>query len=72
MYICALCGCRVGPNVPLLKRIAETRSVRYPRREEVNCIRKDGKLKYTDDPGGVGREIVEEQNLCPDCFASAM
>jgi len=48
----------------------ETRVVKYPWREKAHCFRKDGKITFKDDPGGVGHEIVEEKNLCPDCFAS--
>lgn len=28
---------------------------------------KDGRPKKTDDPGGVGFEIVREVVVCPDC-----
>jgi hypothetical protein len=69
MYICALCGRRVGPNIPLNKRAVETRVVRYPKREEAHCFSKNGKLTIKDDPGGAGQENVKEQNLCSECLA---
>jgi hypothetical protein len=70
MYLCALCGRSVGPNIPLHKRVVETRVVTYPRRENAHLFRKNGKIMLKDDPGGGGHEIVEEQDLCPECFAS--
>jgi hypothetical protein len=46
--------------------------VKYPRREKAHWYCRDGKIIVKDDPGGVGQEIVREENVCPECFASTM
>jgi hypothetical protein len=45
----------------------ETRRRKYPFREKANLLMKDGRLKKTDDSGGVGYEIVREILVCPSC-----
>jgi hypothetical protein len=47
--------------------LLETRFRQYPPRPKANQIVRDGKVKYIDDPGGKGYEIVKEVTACPRC-----
>jgi hypothetical protein len=51
--------------------VVETRRREYPFRSKANQFRKDGKVEKTDDPGGVGREIVREILVCQACSEGA-
>lgn len=53
MYICENCEAQVGPRIGSNLVTIETRHKVYPPRG--------------NDPGGVGREIVKEIRVCPDC-----
>ena len=67
MYRCEQCKEVVGPRIPMLREVVETRVKLYPLRKEVNHVKKRGKLVWVDDAGGEGREIVRELSLCARC-----
>ena len=69
MYRCEQCNEVVGPRIPMLREVVETRVKLYPVREEVNRVKNKRKNKYVwvDDAGGEGREIVRELRLCARC-----
>jgi hypothetical protein len=69
MYTCELCKRVVPPKTKAYRIVLETRFRRYPARADVNRVVKEGKVHYTNDPGGQGREIVHEALVCPDCAA---
>jgi hypothetical protein len=62
-----VCGGVAPANTSAIRQVVETRRRKYPFREKVNPFRKDGRTKRTDDPGGVGFEIVREILICPAC-----
>jgi hypothetical protein len=59
----------------------ETRERQYPFRFKANRFKrpprpgdpegKKGRVRYRDDPGGSGREIVREVLICAACAAAA-
>ena len=67
MYRCQICGGVVPAHSPAIRQVVETRRREYPFRSKANPFRKDGKVEKTDDPGGVGREIVREILVCQAC-----
>lgn len=67
MYRCEQCNEVVGPRIPQVRVVAETRVRQYPFREKVNAVNKRGRLVWVDDAGGEGREVVRELVLCPRC-----
>lgn len=67
MYRCQLCGGVVPANTPAIRQVVETRKRKYPFREKANRFSKNGKIKESDDPGGVGHETVREIVVCPGC-----
>jgi hypothetical protein len=67
VYRCQICGEVVPPNTPALRKVVETRRREYPFRPKANQLTKDGRKQHTDDPGGVGTEIVREILVCPSC-----
>jgi hypothetical protein len=71
MFRCQHCGTVVPPRVSAERQVVETRPSVYPFRKEANTpkIQKGGTWKYEDrdDPGGVGREIAREIQVCPSC-----
>lgn len=71
MYRCEQCKEVVGPRVPQLRAVAETRVKLYPVRERANHVMKRGKRVWVDDAGGEGREIVRELALCARCHTAA-
>jgi len=68
LYRCHVCDVVVPANTPSHRKVVETRRRRYPFREKAHHFMKDGRSKTTDDPGGVGSEIVREVLVCPSCF----
>lgn len=70
MYRCEQCKEIVGPRIPQVRVVAETRARLYPVRAEANHVKKRGRLTWIDDAGGEGREIVRELTLCPRCAAT--
>lgn len=69
----------VGPRVPSVRLVVETRAAVYRFRKEVHKVktvgsngrRKKAKRKeWLDDPGGKGREIAKEIVACPVCAAA--
>jgi hypothetical protein len=81
VFRCQLCREVVLRNTRPIRRVVETRERQYPFRLKANRFKrkprpdepkgKKGRVKYRDDPGGSGREIVRELALCPDCAATA-
>jgi len=79
VFRCQLCREVVPPNTRPIRRVVETRDRQYPFRPKANRFtrkpraddpdRKKGRIRYRDDPGGSGREIVREGLLCPACGA---
>ena len=77
MFRCQLCREVVPPNTRPIRRVVETRDRQYPFRPKANRFkrkpraddpdRKKGRVRYSDDPGGSGREIVREALLCAAC-----
>ena len=69
MYRCEQCNEVVGPRIPMLREVVETRVKLYPVRAEVNHVmkRSKGRKVWIDDSGGEGREIVRELQLCARC-----
>ena len=74
-YRCGVCGESISPGLRASRTIIEYREKDYLRRERVNkCVDRDGsrtgvegKIYYTDDPGGKGVEPVREILACPEC-----
>ncbi len=69
MYRCEQCQEIVGPRIPQLRAVTETRVRQYPVRVKANHVMKRGKLTWVDDAGGEGREIVRELVLCARCHS---
>ena len=75
MFRCQLCSCVVPPRTRARRVVIATRARRYAFRREANVHRymemKNGRPKHkeelTDDPGGLGQEIVREIKVCPAC-----
>lgn len=70
MYRCQVCDGVAPTNTSAIRQVVETRRRKYPFREKVNQFLKDGRKKTSDDPGGVGFEIVREILVCPACAES--
>jgi hypothetical protein len=47
----------------------KTRVKSYPYRKWANVHKDERKIVHTDDPGGIGHEIVQEIAVCPECAA---
>ena len=73
MYHCSICNYLVASGNACLKRVTETRKKYYPVRnyakKAVVWEKGKKKKKWTDDPGGVGWEIVREEWCCAKCAA---
>jgi len=67
LYRCQVCSAVVRANTPAHRKVVETRRRKYLFREKANLFMKEGRLKKTDDSGGVGDEIVREILVCPSC-----
>jgi hypothetical protein len=73
MFRCQLCQYVVPAGIASQHVVLEERRKEYPFRSRANVVvrkPKDGKrtkTEYTDDPGGVGHEIVQEAIACPTC-----
>jgi hypothetical protein len=69
MYKCEICHKVIPANVKSYRIPVETRPKAYPVRKDANRIIREGKVSYTDDPGGIGYEVVREVTACPTCAA---
>jgi hypothetical protein len=67
MYRCQQCQAVVGPAVPEVRVVVETRAVTYPPRRHVNRVVTRGRERWVDDPGGTGVEVVRELRVCRAC-----
>ena len=78
MYRCQVCSRVVPPRTLARRLVVATRAKKYPFRPKANLVRyvefKNGrakrKEKETDDPGGLGQEVVHEIIVCPSCAAT--
>jgi hypothetical protein len=70
MYKCQVCQQVIPANTKSHRIVVETRVREYPFRKHVNRIKDERKVYYTNDEGGIGREIVREIIACPDCAAT--
>lgn len=68
VYKCQICGKSAPPRTPILRLVTLTRPREYPPRPKVNAYVKDKRVIRTNDPGGVGTEIVREIAICPECL----
>lgn len=73
MYVCESCKISIGPNTPSFLLPTKVRRKKYPFRSAVNehIDPVSGRRKKTDDPGGIGQEIVHELRICRSCFDQA-
>jgi len=80
VFRCQLCREVVPPRTPPVRSVVETRERQYPFRPKANRFKRKPRpddpestkrVRYRDDPGGAGREIVRELALCPACAAEA-
>jgi len=74
VFTCQLCCRAVPPRTPAQRVVVCTRVKKYPYRPKANRVvrlSENGKPKevFVDDPGGVGREVVQELVSCPACAA---
>ncbi len=69
----------VGPRVPSVRLVVESRAAVYRFRKHVHKVRKISangrrqkakKKDWLDDPGGKGREIAKEIVACTACAAA--
>jgi hypothetical protein len=67
MFVCQLCSSVLPPRTPAQRLVRSRRPTQYALRREVNLVRRDGKKKHTDDPGGSGSEVAREVLVCPGC-----
>ena len=72
MFVCQICGRIVPPRTPAARIVVARRPKQYSFRHNANIYYRpdsNGKVKehQSDDPGGVGWEIVREALACPDC-----
>jgi hypothetical protein len=75
MFRCLLCGRVVARRVPACRVVVKTRPKSYPFRPAANrpVVRIEGGRQRTrrpDDPGGSGRETVQEILACSACSAA--
>jgi hypothetical protein len=76
MFLCPLCGRVVARRVPACRVVVKTRPKTYPLRHAANrpVARIENGRKRSrrpDDPGGTGRETVQEILACAACAAAA-
>lgn len=72
MYKCGNCGANSLPKEPAYSVVVESRTKKYPRRENVGTKLIDEKYVSYDDPGGVGSEAVRVQIFCKRCAQDAI
>lgn len=60
MFNCQNCGKTQGPRTQQIRRVIAERLWTHPKRTNAN---RDG----SDDPGGQGFQIIEEQIIGPCC-----
>jgi len=71
MFTCGVCKHLIGPGVNIGGRVpVKTRLKTYPFRRNAFRIRdhETNKMRWVDDPGGSGWEIVREILVCNDCI----
>lgn len=68
MYVCKNCHTQISLKTPSYLYQIKKRSKSYSKRPSVNKFLKEGKLKVSDDPGGIGWEIEKEIIVCGNCY----
>ncbi|WP_027708913.1 hypothetical protein [Zooshikella ganghwensis] len=68
MFICQHCNAQASFKEKSFLLTSKTREKLYPSRISANKHRQANKIKKTDDPGGIGTEIVEEKQVCKLCY----
>jgi hypothetical protein len=71
MFRCEHCHKVVPPNTAENQFVVEYRIKKYRSRPHANKVSKGRKTNDVGDPGGVGKEIVREIALCPECARAA-
>ncbi len=61
MYRCEVCGQLSQPSEPASVVVVETREKIYPRREQAMKRGKGASMRWIEDPGGRGTEIVRQE-----------
>lgn len=69
MFRCEECSKVVPAGVSAEKVIMSERVKEYPERTATNPRGRGMRATRTIDRGGVGREIVSEKMMCPECAA---
>lgn len=70
MYRCQSCQKSIGPRVPCHRVTVATRLAVFPVRPHTQRFVHEGRVKWNDDPGGEGPQIVRELSVCPGCAAA--
>ena len=68
MFVCENCSKISKPQEKSYQFPLKYSEKSYPYRAKVNKLKKGGKIKETDDPGGFGHEIEKEITVCKTCF----
>lgn len=72
MIRCGFCNTLTTPGEPTFKVVIEWREKIYPRREDANKFKREGKIEFSADPGGTGIEIAKELSACKSCNQMAI
>jgi len=74
MFVCDVCGSVALPGTPSHRIVVETREVDHPPRPDAHRRPRPpgGKIKWLDDPGGRGSQIVRELRACEPCAAKPL
>jgi len=67
MFICNKCNKSVGPRISPINVVVEKKMINHKHRSNANPCRVDGVRDATDDPGGMGYQIVREAKYCSRC-----
>ncbi len=70
MYRCQSCQKSVGPRVSSHRVTVATRLTEFPSRSDVHRHAVGARVKWNDDPGGVGLQIARELQVCAPCVAA--
>jgi len=65
MFRCHFCATCPPAKTKAIRITITAHARTYPARPEAHPYHREGKLKYQDDPGGTGFEIVREPRITP-------
>lgn len=68
MVRCGICNQLTKPGEKPVTLVAETRIKVYPKREEAMRTGRGMTLRWIEDPGGIGKEIVSEVKVHEACI----